>query len=801
MFGIESNVLSALSPGAIGAILAISGSGLPAWTTPGATHTLGAHTDTTFTALSTNHVVKWSGTGWVNGFVGWSEVTGKPSVFPPDTHVHAASDITSGTLAAARGGLGFAVSAQGAVPVSPDASSWTQLAPVDAGTYFLKVSANVITWAADVGNADTLDGQHGSYYLSRANHTGTQAVSTLAFGPDDTFLKSNASAVAWAAITAADIGSGTFQTGDFVMNGKLTATYITLLGSSTVFQVNNATVFAAKNATGSYESFLWPRWSDDKMYLNFGSAGWVIRTSASGVVQTWDAAGNITHGANFNITGSSFTLKMGTFSDASGLIGSVVWNIDGSSWTQLQPPATGVYFLKSDARALSWTTTVGDADTLDGQHGSYYQNASNINAGSLGLAYLGGAAPQGILRVNTAGTGWEVHQGTTLGRVLKLLSGATNAVWGEGQVDWSELTGKPSVFPPDTHVHAAGDITSGTLAAARGGLGFAVSAQGAVVVSPDASSWTQLAPLDTGTYFLKVSANVVSWASAVGDADTLDGQHGTYYLALANATGTLAVTKIVAGADGTFLKTEGTTVLWDVVAAADVDIGTFTAGVWKFGEASTLGFTPNSRTGLIVNRDATLGSWINIVGPSTGTAEAELVMSRANSEARGRVRYELNNDIMELWTASTTRVSLDSTALSSTVPILPTSSGIDLGSTTYKWDLVAQHAYSPMQSVTVASGDTTKTVDLSLGNVAKVTMSNTSSCAFTFSNTQDGGCYTVMLLASGGSRSFTFSTTIEWFGTAPTSPLASGKMLVLTLLDGGGTGLYGFASEQTTVTS
>ena len=35
----------------------------------------------------------------------WGEVTGKPTVFTPDTHTHAATDITSGRLADARRGL------------------------------------------------------------------------------------------------------------------------------------------------------------------------------------------------------------------------------------------------------------------------------------------------------------------------------------------------------------------------------------------------------------------------------------------------------------------------------------------------------------------------------------------------------------------------------------------------------------------------------------------------------------------------------------------------------------------------
>ena len=36
---------------------------------------------------------------------------------------------------------------------------------------------------------------------------------------------------------------------------------------------------------------------------------------------------------------------------------------------------------------------------------------------------------------------------------------------------WGDVTGKPGTFPPSGHQHGAGDITSGTLAVARGGTG------------------------------------------------------------------------------------------------------------------------------------------------------------------------------------------------------------------------------------------------------------------------------------------------------------------------------------------
>lgn len=34
-------------------------------------------------------------------------------------------------------------------------------------------------------------------------------------------------------------------------------------------------------------------------------------------------------------------------------------------------------------------------------------------------------------------------------------------------MDWEDVENKPAEFPPASHTHAAGDVTSGTLAAAR----------------------------------------------------------------------------------------------------------------------------------------------------------------------------------------------------------------------------------------------------------------------------------------------------------------------------------------------
>lgn len=43
----------------------------------------------------------------------------------------------------------------------------------------------------------------------------------------------------------------------------------------------------------------------------------------------------------------------------------------------------------------------------------------------------------------------------------------TSGASGGGPVDWEDVENKPSEFPPTSHTHAAGDVSSGTFAAAR----------------------------------------------------------------------------------------------------------------------------------------------------------------------------------------------------------------------------------------------------------------------------------------------------------------------------------------------
>lgn len=68
---------------------------------------------------------------------------------------------------------------------------------------------------------------------------------------------------------------------------------LTISGIGGVLAVDNASTFLAKNASAAYETWMWPRWSDNVMYTNFGSAGWNIRNNSSSNVMFLQNGGNV----------------------------------------------------------------------------------------------------------------------------------------------------------------------------------------------------------------------------------------------------------------------------------------------------------------------------------------------------------------------------------------------------------------------------------------------------------------------------------------------------------------------------
>lgn len=93
-----------------------------------------------------------------------------------------------------------------------------------------------------------------------------------------------------------------------------------------------------------------------------------------------------------------------------------------------------------------------------------YENSSGI----LGRAGFAGTGTYAIYYGTSTTAAWEIDASGVLQKGTIPWSRLSSVPsYASRWPSWSEVTGKPSTFTPSSHTHAAGDITSGTIAAAR----------------------------------------------------------------------------------------------------------------------------------------------------------------------------------------------------------------------------------------------------------------------------------------------------------------------------------------------
>ncbi len=156
--------------------------------------------------------------------------------FAASSHNHAASEITSGTLATNRGGTGVSSPTSGALLVGAGASAMTALSPGAAGGY---VRSNGTTWvrstisagdlpthshaASDITSGQVAVARGGTGVASPTSGNllvgaGTSAMTLLAPGAAAGYVRSNGSAwVRNSGVPAADVQAGTLA-GAFTVN-------------------------------------------------------------------------------------------------------------------------------------------------------------------------------------------------------------------------------------------------------------------------------------------------------------------------------------------------------------------------------------------------------------------------------------------------------------------------------------------------------------------------------------------------------------------------------------------------------
>jgi hypothetical protein len=128
------------------------------------------------------------------------------------------------------------------------------------------------------------------------------------------------------------------HTDNMIVGGDFTSTKV-----SASIQFANQATFSAKNSGGTYENFLWPRWSDNITYLNFGTGGFHLRNNASATAMFITNACNVGIGHSSPIcaldtvgianiwTGSRFAVNNGYMSAGSLTLGSVSASYGGGT--------------------------------------------------------------------------------------------------------------------------------------------------------------------------------------------------------------------------------------------------------------------------------------------------------------------------------------------------------------------------------------------------------------------------------------------------------------------------------------
>jgi len=337
-------------------------------------------------------------------------------------------------------------------------------------------------------NADLLDGQHGIYYLDRANHTGTQLASTI----------SNFSATVLAtALTGLSIVTGSAITAsDTILSafGKLqgqvntNASAVSGTAGQLAYFVTGSTIGSsiAKQASGTMtvEGFLVVGASaNEKVRIAMDTANSYIQFSDSALV-------------------SRFALHAQPTKLGFEVAGTEVFRINQSTADTTFIKAINISATLTSPLVVASTILVTNlnSDLLDDQHGVYYLDRAN-HTGSQAISTVTGL--QTALDAKLTGTG-------TANRFV---------VW----------TGTSTVASSNLFYNG-GNVGVGV------NPGYQFEVAGSIRYSNQLSSTvaTGTAPLDVTSTTLCINLN----------ADLLDGQHGSYYLSRANHTGSQAISTV-----------------------------------------------------------------------------------------------------------------------------------------------------------------------------------------------------------------------------------------------------------------
>ena len=187
-------------------------------------------------------------------------------------------------------------------------------------------------------------------------------------------------------------------------------------------------------------------------------------------------------------------------------------------------------------KTVDGATSGLDSDLLDGQHGSFYRNATNLNSGTVPIARLPASALIGD-------TTYSAGSGIDLVGTIFSLSGESYSLAEKNKLGGIDNGAQVNV---GTNLGLSGSGNSKTLTSSTGSnvsLPVATTAQAGLMSKGDKS---KLNGVESGATADQTKTDIDALNI---DADTLDGQHGSYYRNASNINaGTIPEARLPASA-------------------------------------------------------------------------------------------------------------------------------------------------------------------------------------------------------------------------------------------------------------
>lgn len=252
-------------------------------------------------------------------------------------------------------------------------------------------------------------------YFRKTNNAANTAWSRVLTTADNTAFIQNQNAAAQITANFWISGNG-YLNGSVGIGGSAVPYKLSITGTGNIFGVDNTASFVAKNAGGTYETYLWPRWSDNIMYMNYGSAGLNLRNNASATAMFVDNALNVgfpsTTGYKVTIGGDLYV--NGGWARIYGAQG-LYWETYGGGWQMTD----GTWLRTYNAKPILATGGVagygnGIFGTIFNINPRIYANYDNVGGGGIIISDDGGFADYNDAWITYRGSyGLKVSSNTT----------------------------------------------------------------------------------------------------------------------------------------------------------------------------------------------------------------------------------------------------------------------------------------------------------------------------------------------------------------------------------------------------